>query len=354
MTSFGRGRGWSAHSQDQNLRRPSGVLGTNKIVRDIMDKIVSCDENECLSSQLMNEIVDLLIVAYKEENLRHVCNSIWKRAMYQHTTRIAMIFSNNKIALLECGTTNLRGNFLRFLQENYMSKEIYRENKETFANNVLLHAEVYYHMRMSNGSRLEILAEPLIQYMKDLLQDNPQDTTYFIMIQILRSGKDLNMACPEELENLIMTIRQLIVKENFHNPENNAALLLIVELANNGYEIKDTQVQHFYLSNIKSISFEHPFSHEELKVIATKIENDNQLSEVDNIQRIVKEEMKNDTSEYSSYSKNSNVPRAIRGSGALDKSKKGMNINAKSNLLRTTRERNKNWGHDDRFHEHYE
>lgn len=73
----------------------------------------------------------------------------------------------------------------------------------------------------------------------------------------------------------------------------------------------------------------------------------------------MREEMKNDVSEHGNYSKNSSVPRAIRGSGALgctDKSKKGTNINSKSNSLRTTppRERNKAWGHDDRFHEHYE
>jgi len=42
-------------------------------------------------------------------------------------------------------------------------------------------------------------------------------------------------------------------------------------------------VKHFYFSNIKSLSFEPPFTHEELKVIATKTENGNdnllQLSE---------------------------------------------------------------------------
>jgi len=83
---------------------------------------------------------------------------------------------------------------------------------------------------------------------------------------------------------------------------------------------------------------------------------DNQLREVENNQRIVKEEVKNDVSEHGNYSKNSSVPRAIRGSGALDKSKKGINVSAKSNSLRTTppREKNKGWGHDDRFHEHYE
>lgn len=83
---------------------------------------------------------------------------------------------------------------------------------------------------------------------------------------------------------------------------------------------------------------------------------DNQLREIDNDQRIIREDMKNNVTEHGSYAKNSSVPRAIRGSGALDKSKKGNNINTKSNSLRTTppRERNKGWGHDDRFHEHYE
>lgn len=70
----------------------------------------------------------------------------------------------------------------------------------------------------------------------------------------------------------------MLVKENLHSPENYAALLLIIELANNDYEIKDTQVKHFYFSNIKSLSFEPPFSQEELRVIATtKTENGNYL-----------------------------------------------------------------------------
>lgn len=73
-----------------------------------------------------------------------------------------------------------------------------------------------------------------------------------------------------------MTIRKLLVKENLHSSENYAALLLVIELANNDYEIKDTQLKHFYFSNIKSLSFEHPYSQEELKVIATmKTENGN-------------------------------------------------------------------------------
>lgn len=58
------------------------------------------------------------------------------------------------------------------------------EDRKTFANKVLLHAEVYYHMRLSDGTRLQILAEPLIQYLEDLLQDNPKDNIYFIMIQV--------------------------------------------------------------------------------------------------------------------------------------------------------------------------
>ncbi|XP_011049883.1 PREDICTED: uncharacterized protein LOC105143326 [Acromyrmex echinatior] len=366
MTSFGRGRGWSNHQnqnqdKDQGLRRPGGsVSSNNKVLKDIIDKIVSYDECESVSPKLIQDIVDLLTIAINEDSLRYVCDSLWKQAVYHSlTTKIALIFSDNMVVRLEDTNKNtIRSRFLRFLQDNYISKEKDRvEDKRTFANKILLHAEVYYHMKLSDGNRLKILAEPLIQYLEDLLQDNPKDNIYFIMIQILRAGKDLYAACPGGLDSLIMTIRQLLVKENLYSSENNAALLLIIELANNDYEIKDTRLKHFYFSNIKSLSFEPPFFHEELKVIlTTKTENDNQLREVENNQRIIKEEVKNDIPEHGNYSKNSSGPRAIRGSGALDKSKKGININAKSNSLKTTppRERNKGWGHDDRFHEHYE
>jgi len=59
------------------------------------------------------------------------------------------------------------------------------EDSKTFANIVLLHAEIYYCMRLSDGKqRLKILAEPLIHYLEDILQDNPNDNIYFVMIQV--------------------------------------------------------------------------------------------------------------------------------------------------------------------------
>lgn len=83
----------------------------------------------------------------------------------------------------------------------------------------------------------------------------------------------------------------------------------------------------------------------------------NQLQEVDSNQQFIREEMPHDTSEQGSYSKSTNVPRAIRGMGALnkDKSKKG-NISTKLNSLKLTppRQKNKGWDHDDRFHKDYE
>lgn len=84
--------------------------------------------------------------------------------------------------------------------------------------------------------------------------------------------------------------------------------------------------------------------------------SDNELREIDNNQRIIREEIKNDLSEQGSYSKNPNIPRAIRGSGASDTSRKGDNINTKLNSLKVTprQKNNKGWDHDDRFHKDYE
>jgi len=75
MTSFGRGRGWSTQNQDrdQGLRRPgAGAFGANnKILKDIIDKMVSYDECESVPPQLIQDIIDLLIIAVNEDNLRY-------------------------------------------------------------------------------------------------------------------------------------------------------------------------------------------------------------------------------------------------------------------------------------------
>lgn len=70
----------------------------------------------------------------------------------------------------------------------------------------------------------------------------------------------------------MMKIRQALLKESSGCSQSRAALLLLIELANNGYEIKNTRLKEFYTSNIKSLIFEYPFFKEELKVTAeTKI-----------------------------------------------------------------------------------
>ncbi|XP_029670515.1 uncharacterized protein LOC115239867 [Formica exsecta] len=365
MTSFGRGRGWSIQSQnpnkEQGLRRPGNATCGNNFVKDIIDKIVTYDVHEHISPQLIQEITDLLTSAVNKDSLKDTCDNLWKQAtLYDSlTAKIGVIFSDYKVALIEDNNKeNIRSRFLRLLQDNYMSREKYKmQDKKKFANIVLLHAEVFYHMRLSDGGKLKILAEPLIQYLEDLLQDNVKENIYFIMIQILRSGKDLHAVCPDRLENLMLIIRQMLVKENNYSSQNRAMLLLMIELVNNKYEINDIQLKHFYLSNIKSLSFEYPFSQKELRVVAeTKTENDNELREIDNNQRIIREEIKNDLSEQASYSKNPNIPRAIRGSGGLDMPRKGDNINTKLNSLKVTprQKNNKGWDHDDRFHKDYE
>lgn len=366
MTSFGRGRGWSSqnYNKEQSLRRPGIATFGNNAVKDIIDKITTYDiyEYATISPQLIQEITDLLTSAVNKDNLKDTCENLWKQALIYDslTTKVAMIFSDNKIALIEDNNKEIiRTRFLRFLQDNYMSREKDKvQDKKKFANVVLLHAEVYYHLRLSDGTKLKILAEPLIHYLEDLLQDNFKDNIYFIMIQILRSGKDLHAICPDRLENLMLIIRQLLVKENSYSSQYRAMLLLMIELVNNKYEIKDVQLKEFYLSNIKAFSFEYPFSQKELRIVAqAKTENDNELQAVDNNQRIIREEIKNDLPEQSSYSKNPSIPRAIRGSGALDKNitRKSDN-NTKLNSLKLTprQKNNKGWDHDDRFHKDYE
>lgn len=72
MTSFGRGRGWSSlPNKEQSLRRPGGLALANSVVKDIIDKINACDVHEHVSSQLIQEVVDLLTSSVNKENLKY-------------------------------------------------------------------------------------------------------------------------------------------------------------------------------------------------------------------------------------------------------------------------------------------
>ncbi|XP_014481312.1 PREDICTED: uncharacterized protein LOC106747862 [Dinoponera quadriceps] len=370
MTSFGRGRGWFLQKKEQGLRRPGGVFCTNDAVKDILNKLSTNGTCEQISPQLVQEIIDVMTNASSKENLRETCDMLWKQSVMNDTftMKMAMVFSDNKVALIEdTNKETIRSRFLRFLQDNYMSREKNKmEDKKTFANIVLLHAEVYYHMRLNNGSRLKILALPLIHYLGDLIEDSvEEESIHFIMIQILRSGKNLYTACPEQLVEFIIKIKQALIKEKSEHSRNRAMLLLVIDLANNHYEIKDTRLRQLYTSNIKTLIFEYPFFKKELEAdTETKIGNvlgndlPKNMQEVDNVppHRIAKEEMNDLCNKQSHHSKGHHVPRAIRGTGALD-TKKEDDVNTKLNSMKITSPRQKNadfWDHDDRFHKDYE
>lgn len=71
----------------------------------------------------------------------------------------------------------------------------------------------------------------------------------------------------------MLKIRQLLVNQSY-SPQYRAMLLLMIELVNNKYEIKNIQLREFYLSKIKPFSFEFP--QKELKIVAeAKTENGN-------------------------------------------------------------------------------
>lgn len=68
MTSFGRGRGWYLQNREQGLRRPGGTFCSNDVVKDILNKLSSCDQ---VTPQLIQEIIDLLTNPTNKESLRY-------------------------------------------------------------------------------------------------------------------------------------------------------------------------------------------------------------------------------------------------------------------------------------------
>jgi len=105
MTSFGRGRGWSNHQsqdKDQGLRRPGGSASSNnKILKDIIDKIVSYDECESVSPKLIQDIVDLLTIAINEDSLRYYEFSFGKDAFHLVTQIDTSVILSLAVFLLE-------------------------------------------------------------------------------------------------------------------------------------------------------------------------------------------------------------------------------------------------------------
>ncbi|XP_043464731.1 uncharacterized protein LOC122500071 [Leptopilina heterotoma] len=384
----GRGRGFR---NDQMLKRPGQSTETfspkplkNDESNEILKLIDQLQISEYPTDIEVHEMEKILLDAAKSNKLKEVFDELYERAMddREFGIKFAIVFSDKTIYSLETSDGGkLQIALMRALQNTYMNhEEIKKKSLFQFRNATSLLGEVYNRLRIASLP-LRILEEPLLHYMRILLDICEEIDIELVTTQISINGRKIYEENQKQLESFVESVKIVIINRNL-SPRSRGMLLFLIDLANQRYNPLSGELQNFYVGQLGISTFKSIQRYTDLLTVNTKIKNQiedgdqdtvpvkNETKSTDSIGILMKAPSKTDNIVKQDLRRvinnerpvnSGNVPRAIRGSGATDprnmkKSPRGKKDKLTDEQVWSSKQNSssKVWGHDDRFEKDYD
>merc|ERR1719384_805964 len=104
-----------------------------------------------------------------------------------------------QVAQLEVGGVKLRDIILRCIQTDFKRKEaILAQDEATFLNSVSLLCEVFHHLRLADGTVINVLAVPILEYCDLLLSQPTEPAISLLGRQLQVIGEEVQRSRPEK------------------------------------------------------------------------------------------------------------------------------------------------------------
>ncbi|CAH0698085.1 unnamed protein product [Spodoptera exigua] len=145
---------------------------------------------------------------------------------------------------------HLRRVFLNVvLQETFNKLDILeRSDPRYLVNAANIMGDYFAKARLSNGKKVDFLAEPLLQYMRALLASQDIRAHRSLATQLMVNGRELMAALPQELDELTVSIRVRLLSPP---PDSTTWLLLSADLCLNQFHLLPSSLQKFYASHLE-------------------------------------------------------------------------------------------------------
>ncbi|KAF9410481.1 hypothetical protein HW555_010434 [Spodoptera exigua] len=135
------------------------------------------------------------------------------------------------------------------LQETFNKLDILeRSDPRYLVNAANIMGDYFAKARLSNGQKVDFLAEPLLQYMRALLASQDIRAHRSLATQLMVNGRELMSALPQELDELTVSIRVRLLSPP---PVSPTWLLLSADLCLNQLHPLPSALQKFYASHLE-------------------------------------------------------------------------------------------------------
>ncbi|KAI5634698.1 hypothetical protein NE865_12606 [Phthorimaea operculella] len=150
----------------------------------------------------------------------------------------------------------LRGALLNQVMQGTFSKLdlLERANPSFLINAANLMGDYFAEARLCNGNKVHILASPLLQYMRALLNSDDIRAHRSLATQLMQNGRELLSVLAQELDDLSISIRLRLLTPP---PVSIIWLLLSADLCLNKFLPLPNTLQQFYASHLELTSDEN-------------------------------------------------------------------------------------------------
>merc|ERR1719384_2003689 len=120
-----------------------------------------------------------------------------------------------QVAQLEVGGVKLRDIILRCIQTDFKRKEaILAQDEATFLNSVSLLCEVFEHLRLADGTVINVLAVPILEYCDLLLTSQSHQAVDLLGRQLQIIGEEVQRSKPEKFAAFMLKVRGMLASDS--------------------------------------------------------------------------------------------------------------------------------------------
>ncbi|XP_076240689.1 uncharacterized protein LOC143183134 [Calliopsis andreniformis] len=238
--SGSRGRGWAQNDKNP-LPRPGRPLCPENIDSTKLINIINA-VNKNLEEKV-EEAVKYISEKENDESLKSINGKLYEHAMSnrQFGPKLIMLYRNPKFKEDSKGSIMWK-HLVYSLQTDYERKEQLREENVAYFHNVVC---LFSEFLLQSQSTLSVLYLALLEYMELLLKTATTDDIKIFTEQVITHRSYLLDNLRKELDELMIVVRQTLVKENI-SLASRQMLLYIIDLINHNCDPLPQNLQEFY------------------------------------------------------------------------------------------------------------
>lgn len=278
VSGIGRGRGWlSIKKKPATMSRPETLIGRPgvEIPNNRPDlrrsRVDACPEQygrlffnvDNLNAQSdevrANDELDIVIRFWAidcptSDLLRNSVRFLYERSLVdeEFAKKVIAVVCSSYCMKVESFGQQVRQLFLVHMQSSYENRQhLQTSSPHRFRIAVRMLGDFYNRARLSNGALISVLAFPLMDYLRILVESGEPADVQLFATQLCINGRHLRSELPELLDNLVTKVRGVLEADGGRLVEMSRLLLSFVgDYAKSRFSVLPQNVQKLYTNKL--------------------------------------------------------------------------------------------------------